>query len=124
MKQIFFGGIAALGLSAQGFAYAEERAVWISSDQSGGYVTLQAYARLNAGESGWYDLTVRKVGDSGQSTTRQGGRIQGGDGKTSTGPLLTTRLSFRSDEKLIADLVVQTSEGRELRHAVTLPDDN
>jgi len=123
MKPTLIGGLVALGISTHNTAFAEDRAAWIASSQNSDTVTLQAHAHLKEGESGRYNLMVKKSGQSGTSTTRQAGRIPAGDGLPAVGPLMTSRLSFRRGETLTADLVVETSTGREIRDVVTLSND-
>lgn len=123
MKPAVVGGLIALGLSSQGAASDENRDAWITSTESSDSITLQALARLDRGESGHYQLTVRKKGQSGSSTTRQAGNIPPGDGETVSGPLMTSRLSFRTGESIEAILIVETSMGRELRDIVNLTSD-
>lgn len=123
MKSTIIKGLIVLGLSGQATMAGEEREVWIASSPSEDTITLQAYARLEHGESGRYRLTVSKSGKSGTSTTQQGGSIPAGDGQSETGPLMSSRLSFRSGDRMEAELVVQTSTGREIRDVVKLSGD-
>lgn len=118
MKSFIYKGLIVFCLSGQPVMADEDRDAWIASSRSGDAIMLQAYARLESGESGRYHLIVRKSGQSGSSTTRQAGRIPPGDGVTETGPLMNSRLSFRPGDTLEAELVVETSAGREIRDTV------
>ena len=122
MKLSVLGGLIALGLSMQGATSGEDRKqdAWIVSTPSADALTLQAHARLESGESGHYRLIVRKSGQSGVSVTRQTGSIPTGDGLTETGPLVVSKLSFRSGETLEAELIVETSTGRKIRDLIRL----
>lgn len=120
MRNSLLTGLVAFGLSAQGASAEDERAAWIESNESADAITLHVHARLDHGESGRYKLTVRKIGPSGTSTTRQAGRIPTGDGQTDSGPLMKTRQSFRDGDTLEAELIVDTSADRKIRDIVRL----
>jgi hypothetical protein len=99
-------------IAAPAISAAEDRkGAWIVAKPEAGIVTLEAYAVLENGEAGSYELSATKKGTAGSSVNKQSGKVRIADDGVLR-PLSTSRISVEQGATLDVTLKVTSATGR------------
>ncbi|WP_323785508.1 curli-like amyloid fiber formation chaperone CsgH [Thalassovita sp.] len=95
----------------------EPKHAWVVGTRYESAIQLEVFARLEAGESGYYELSAIKEGASGRSVNRQAGSVPESEGEV-LGPISISRFSVETGATLIVELVVTSKSGSVYRDTV------